>query len=83
MILTPNWVLSGLAVYVAEQLDLSSNAAPLSVPPRVSFHPLMTHQLFGDDEIIRGYKNLKVSLFAFEFLSVIWLHSLLLTAFFY
>jgi hypothetical protein len=64
MILTnTDWVLYGLAVYVAEQLDLSSNATPLSVPPRVSFHPSMTHQLFGDDEIIRGYKNLKVRLF--------------------
>ncbi|GAQ87777.1 histone acetyltransferase type B catalic subunit [Klebsormidium nitens] len=50
-------------VYAAEQLDLSSDTMPASVPPRASFHPLMTHQLFGDDEIIKGYKNLKVDIF--------------------
>ena len=59
-----------IAVYAAEQLDLSSETMPASVPPRASFHPLMTHQLFGDDEVIKGYKNLKVSLNGFPSLVI-------------
>ena len=33
----------------------------------VQFHPEFTHQLFGDDELIKGYADLKVPLPCIKF----------------
>jgi histone acetyltransferase 1 len=48
--------------YIFDQKDLNDENSKKSDDPTV-FKPEYTHQIFGDEEIIFGYKNLKVDYF--------------------